>query len=101
MSCPPSGAIQLLRLDIGRADYLAPGIDLDLDARGEFRRRACDGIEAERGQAFLDVRRANDSNDRPLQQGDDVLRRPRWDEDADPAVTLDVRISGFGHGGHL
>src|SRR5262249_60604037 len=47
---------RLLRLDVSRADDLAPGRGLELDTGRELLRRAGDGFEAERRQALLHVR---------------------------------------------
>src|SRR5262249_15268926 len=54
---------RLLRLDVSRADDLAPGRGLELDADRELLRRAADGFEAERRQALLHVRERNDLRD--------------------------------------
>src|SRR5207244_7404757 len=86
----------LLRLDVGRADNLAPHFGLDLDAACEFLRRAGDGFETERGQAFLHVRQRDDSRDLALNRADDLIRRSGWGQKSDPAVALDVRIAGLG-----
>src|SRR5260370_25260069 len=87
---------RLLRLDVGRADDLAPHFGLDLDAACEFLRRAGDGFETERGQAFLHVRQCDDRCDLALNRADDLIRRFSWGPKSDPAVALDVGMASLG-----
>src|SRR6516225_3503118 len=95
-STPRNPGNRSLRLDVGRADDLAPHFGLDLDAACEFFGRAGDSFETERRQAFLHVRQCDDPCDLALNRADDLIRRSGWSQKSDPAIALDVRIAGFG-----
>src|SRR5215510_5904337 len=54
--CGAQATARSFRLDVGRADDLAPGLHLRLDAGGKILGRTGDNLEAERRQTFLHVR---------------------------------------------
>src|SRR5262249_55503547 len=87
---------RLLRLDVSRADDLAPGRGLELDAGRELLRRAADRFEAERRQALLHVRQRNDLRDLALDRADDLVRRSGRSQESDPTVAFDLRIARLG-----
>src|SRR5262249_11489856 len=78
------------RLDVGGPDHLAPNFNFDLNLLGHVLRRACHRLEAERRQAFLDLRKRDASHDLSIQRGDDVFRRSGRYEETDPLIGLDV-----------
>src|SRR5262249_62168341 len=92
------------RLDVGRADHLAPCFEFRRDPLREFLWRASDRVIAEGHQAFLHFRQRDYLDDLAMDGGDDLLWRCGWNEDPNPTVALDVRITDFSHRwniGHL
>src|SRR6516165_8529038 len=83
-----------LRLDVGRPDHLAPCFEFRRDSPREFLWRASDRVIAE---ALLHFRQRDYLDDLAMEGGDDLLWRSGWNEDPNPTVALDVRITHFSH----
>ena len=67
--------LDLLDLNIGALDDLAPFRGLDLDHRREFRGRIADRFGAKAGKLFLHIDLRQRSGDFGAEPGDDVVRR--------------------------
>jgi hypothetical protein len=87
----------LLRLDVGGPDHLAPCFEFCRDSPGEFLWRASDRVIAEGHQAIVHFRQRDYLDDLAMEGGDDFLWRCGWNEDPNPTVALDVRITDFSH----
>src|SRR5262245_27748535 len=99
--CPRAPAGLFRRLDVGRPDHLSPLLAVGSDPRAEFLRTARDRVEAERRQAFLDLRQCHDFYDLAVEQGDDLLGRSAGDRDGKPRYAFHIRIAGLRHRGHI
>src|SRR5262249_21154254 len=89
-----------LRLDVGCSDNFGPFGNFRPDLESALTGRIGNRLEAEHCHALLDVRQHDNFDDLLIEQSDDLLGCPCWDEDSLPVLTLDVRVANFGHGGH-
>src|SRR5437588_10977517 len=95
------GAANLLRLDIGLPDDIAPHLDFALDALDEFLGRARDRIVAKCGEAFTHVRLRKPGCDLAMDEADELPRRSCGKQQSYPAVSLDVGKAGLRHCFHI
>src|SRR6266700_3708081 len=75
----------LIRLRAGLRDHVAPFDDFAADESAEFFRRHRRGLDTDRNQAFLDARIVKCGDDRLVELCDDLRRRARSRNDAEPA----------------
>src|SRR5258708_3529753 len=90
-----------LRFDFRGPDHLTPHLDFDLDPFSEFLRCASDQVVAELPQSRLHVWQRDDLDDLPIKQTDDVLRGSGRDENAHPAIALDLPVARLSHGRYI
>src|SRR5215471_17596152 len=90
-----------LKIYVRHPDNLAPFLNIRLDDVGELLRRAADRIVAKGYQMLLGSRERDNLDDLTIEQGGDFVGRSCRDKDAEPALALDARVTGFGHCGHL
>src|SRR6267378_7199888 len=80
-------------------DDRRPARDLDLEHPGHVLRAAGNEVVAEIGHALDEFRRPGCFKRRPVEPGDDVLRRRRGHHQAEPDARFIASDAGFGNGG--
>src|SRR4051794_38780640 len=90
-----------LRLDVGRLDYLGPFRRVGADALDELLGRAADRLGTDRVEALAQVGGLNAGDHLTLQPRDDLTRRARRREHAEPGVEVELRHAGLGEGRDL
>src|SRR5262245_35718979 len=86
------GLPQSLRLDVRGPDHLSPLLAVGSDPRAEFLRTARDRVEAERRQAFLDLRQCHDLDDLAVEQGVALRGRSAGDRVGTPRYAFPIRL---------
>src|SRR6185436_6661585 len=94
-------ALPSIDLDAGGVHDLAPGVELLLDHRAEFRRRALDRLRALLDEALADRLAGGALVDRRIERRGDVGRQALRPHDAPPRAHLEARHAGLDHRGHL
>src|SRR3954466_1635246 len=91
----------LRRLDVAGADHLRPFLFFGAKLLRERLGRAADRVEPQRCQPLLQVRRADDPDDLPIELVNDFLRRTSWNKRSDPAIPFEARVARGHNSGDL